>query len=71
MSPPATPTLPCSFNPHPNLPRPDVFEIKGMLHSHGAMEPVALLASARHLEEALAKEGSPIKIEIEFQGATK
>ena len=48
--------------------RPDVFEIKGMVQSHGPMEPEALLAAARHMEEQLEKHGQAVTINIEFKG---
>lgn len=49
--------------------KPSVFEIKGMVQSHGPMEPAALLAAARHLEEELKKSGQAVKISIEFKGS--
>ena len=50
--------------------RPDMFEIKGMVQSHGPMEPEALLAAARHMEEQLEKQGQAVTINIEFKGPT-
>ena len=47
-----------------------MFEIKGMVQSHGPMEPEALLAAARHMEEQLEKQGQAVTINIEFKGPT-
>ena len=45
-----------------------MFEIKGMVQSHGPMEPEALLAAARHMEEQLEKQGQAVTINIDFKG---